>query len=62
MLGESSNLKDTYPISQTLTATDPGPVLWQTAAAGRPTLTGGMTAGRIAGAFILDEMFLGRGG
>jgi transcription initiation factor TFIID subunit 12 len=56
MLGESSNSKDTYPISQTLNATNPGPVSWPTAAAGRPTLTGGMTAGRIAGAvFFLGE-------
>ena len=61
MLGESSNSKDTYPISQTLNATNPGPVSWPTAAAGRPTLTGGMTAGRIAGAFFLCEKFLGRG-
>lgn len=49
MLGESSNSKDTYPISQTLNTTNPGLVSWPTAAAGRPTLTGGMTAGRIAG-------------
>jgi len=49
MLGESSNSKDTYPISQTLNATNPGPVSWPTSAAGRPTLTGGITAGRVAG-------------
>ncbi|KAI9442326.1 transcription initiation factor TFIID subunit A-domain-containing protein [Lactarius indigo] len=49
MLGESSNSKDTYPISQTLNAANPGPVSWAVSAAGRPTLTGGLTAGRIAG-------------
>jgi len=48
MLSESSNSKDTYPISQTLNPTNPGPVSWA-GAVGRPTLTGGMTAGRIAG-------------
>ncbi|KAH9056558.1 transcription initiation factor TFIID subunit A-domain-containing protein [Lactarius vividus] len=46
ILGESLNSKDTYPNSQTL---NPGPVSWAAAAAGRPTLTGGLTAGRIAG-------------
>ncbi|KAH8994043.1 transcription initiation factor TFIID subunit A-domain-containing protein [Lactarius akahatsu] len=49
MLGESPNSKDTYPISQTLNPANPGPVSWAAAAAGRPTLTGGLTAGRIAG-------------
>ncbi|KAH9059372.1 transcription initiation factor TFIID subunit A-domain-containing protein [Lactarius vividus] len=49
MLGESSNLKDTYPISQTLNPANPGPVPWAAIAAGRPTLTGGLTAGRISG-------------
>ncbi|KAH9036918.1 transcription initiation factor TFIID subunit A-domain-containing protein [Lactarius hengduanensis] len=49
MLGESPSSKDTYPISQTLNPANPGPVSWAAAAAGRPTLTGGLTAGRIAG-------------
>ncbi|KAH9952435.1 hypothetical protein BGW80DRAFT_650498 [Lactifluus volemus] len=49
MLAENAMSKDTYPISATLNPTNPGPVAWPTAAAGRPSLTGGLTAGRIAG-------------
>ncbi|KAI0916414.1 hypothetical protein AcW1_008855 [Taiwanofungus camphoratus] len=38
-----------YPISQTPNVTNPGPVQWQTAQQGRPTLTGGIPGGRISG-------------
>ncbi|KAH8107952.1 transcription initiation factor TFIID subunit A-domain-containing protein [Cristinia sonorae] len=37
-----------YPISQTINPTNPGPVQWPAAQQGRPTLTGGMPAGRIS--------------
>lgn len=40
---------DGYPISQTLNTTNPGPVLWAAAQQGRPTLTGGVTGGRMSG-------------
>ncbi|KAG2352206.1 transcription initiation factor TFIID subunit A-domain-containing protein [Suillus spraguei] len=40
---------DGYPISQTLNTTNPGPVQWAIAQQGRPTLTGGMTSGRVSG-------------
>jgi transcription initiation factor TFIID subunit 12 len=40
---------DGYPISQTLSTTNPGPVQWAAAQQGRPTLTGGMTSGRVSG-------------
>ncbi|KAF9237566.1 transcription initiation factor TFIID subunit A-domain-containing protein [Melanogaster broomeanus] len=40
---------DGYPISQTLNSTNPGPVQWATAQQGRPTLTGGITGGRMSG-------------
>ncbi|KAI0254146.1 transcription initiation factor TFIID subunit A-domain-containing protein [Lactifluus subvellereus] len=49
LLAGDAMSKDTYPISATLNSTNPGAVAWPTAAAGRPTLTGGLTAGRIAG-------------
>ncbi|KAI6000581.1 transcription initiation factor TFIID subunit A-domain-containing protein [Pisolithus albus] len=45
----TSTTGDGYPISQTLATTNPGPVPWPAAQQGRPTLTGGMTAGRISG-------------
>lgn len=51
MLSENAISKDAYPISTTLNPTNTAPVAWPAAAAGRPTLTGGMTSGRIAGAF-----------
>ena len=54
MLSENAISKDAYPISTTLTPTNTAPVAWPSAAAGRPTLTGGMTAGRIAGALRLQ--------
>jgi len=54
MLSENPIPKDAYPISTTLTPTNTAPVAWPSAAAGRPTLTGGMTAGRIAGAFAFS--------
>jgi len=56
MLGESSSSKDTYPISQALNPTNPGPVSWAAATAGRPTLTGGLTAGRIAGKRLFPSL------
>ncbi|KAG6375490.1 transcription initiation factor TFIID subunit A-domain-containing protein [Boletus reticuloceps] len=40
---------DGYPISQTLNTTNPGPIQWMTAQQGRPTLTGGITGGRMSG-------------
>ncbi|KZT63881.1 hypothetical protein DAEQUDRAFT_733365 [Daedalea quercina L-15889] len=40
---------DSYPISSTPTISNPGPVQWQTAQQGRPTLTGGVAGGRISG-------------
>lgn len=40
---------DGYPISQTLNTTNPGPVQWTAAQQGRPTLTGGVTGGRVSG-------------
>ncbi|KAF8444776.1 transcription initiation factor TFIID subunit A-domain-containing protein [Boletus edulis BED1] len=40
---------DGYPISQTLNTTNPGPIQWTTAQQGRPTLTGGITGGRMSG-------------
>ncbi|KAI0044236.1 hypothetical protein FA95DRAFT_1545441 [Auriscalpium vulgare] len=49
MLNGTPNIKDTYPISQTLSTPTSGPVLWPTAQQGRPTLTGGAAAGRMAG-------------
>ncbi|KAH9961263.1 transcription initiation factor TFIID subunit A-domain-containing protein [Russula dissimulans] len=49
MLGDTSTSKDTYPISATLNPTSTTPVAWPTVPAGRPTLSGGITAGRIAG-------------
>jgi transcription initiation factor TFIID subunit 12 len=49
MLSENGISKDAYPISTTLNPTNTAPVAWPAAAAGRPTLTGGMTSGRIAG-------------
>lgn len=49
MLGENATAKDAYPISTTLNPTNTTPVAWPSAA-GRPTLTGGMSTGRVAGA------------
>ena len=43
----TTNPADFYPaISQTLNTTNPGPVQW---AQTRPTLTGGITGGRLSG-------------
>ena len=58
MLSENAISKDAYPISTTLTPTNTAPVAWPSAAAGRPTLTGGMTAGRIAGALCCVSSFV----
>ncbi|KAF8482953.1 transcription initiation factor TFIID subunit A-domain-containing protein [Russula ochroleuca] len=49
MLSENAIAKDAYPISTTLNPTNTTPVAWPSAAAGRPTLTGGMSTGRVAG-------------
>jgi len=49
MLGDTPNTHNTYPISQTLNTTNPGPVQWQSAQQGRPTLTGGISGGRMSG-------------
>ncbi|KAL1743718.1 transcription initiation factor TFIID subunit A-domain-containing protein [Schizophyllum fasciatum] len=46
MLGDTPASSAGYPISASVSATDPGPVQWQTA---RPTMTGGYVAGRAAG-------------
>jgi len=39
---------ETYPISAAISPTNPGAVQWQVAQQGRPTLTGGMAAGRVS--------------
>ena len=49
---ETSNTQNVYPISATLNTTNPGPVQWQSAQQGRPTLTGGIAGGRMSGSFI----------
>ena len=41
-----------YPISQTLETTNPGPVAWASSQQGRPTMTGGMASGRMSGAWV----------
>jgi transcription initiation factor TFIID subunit 12 len=46
---ETSNTQNVYPISATLNTTNPGPVQWQSAQQGRPTLTGGIAGGRMSG-------------
>ncbi|KAL4074075.1 transcription initiation factor TFIID subunit A-domain-containing protein [Scleroderma citrinum] len=45
----TSTTGDGYPISQTLSTTNPGAVAWPTMQQGRPTLTGGMASGRMSG-------------
>jgi transcription initiation factor TFIID subunit 12 len=49
MLADTPNTQNTYPISQTLNTTNPGPVQWVSAQQGRPTLTGGISGGRMSG-------------
>ncbi|KAI0266727.1 transcription initiation factor TFIID subunit A-domain-containing protein [Gloeopeniophorella convolvens] len=49
LMSETVSKDPTYSISTNLSTTNPGPVAWTAAAAGRPTLTGGMPAGRVAG-------------
>ncbi|KAI1795727.1 transcription initiation factor TFIID subunit A-domain-containing protein [Ganoderma leucocontextum] len=46
----ASPASDGYPISQTPSVTQQGPVQWQPAQQGRPSLTGGIPSGRISGA------------
>ena len=58
MLGSAPTSQDAYPISQTLNTQNPGPVAWPTAHQGRPTLTGGAAAGRIAGVLSDLDHFL----
>jgi transcription initiation factor TFIID subunit 12 len=46
----SASSNQGYGISQTLSTTNPGPQAWPNSSAqGRPTLTGGLPAGRISG-------------
>jgi transcription initiation factor TFIID subunit 12 len=45
----SSNVGDGYPVSATLNTTNPGPVAWSPSQQGRPTMTGGISGGRVAG-------------
>ncbi|TFK91356.1 hypothetical protein K466DRAFT_573757 [Polyporus arcularius HHB13444] len=46
----ASPVSDPYPISQTPSVTPQGPVQWQPAQQGRPSLTGGIPSGRVTGA------------
>jgi len=46
---EVSNSQTVYAISPSLNVTNPGPVPWSSAQQGRPTLTGGIVAGRMSG-------------
>ncbi|KAI0692023.1 transcription initiation factor TFIID subunit A-domain-containing protein [Cerioporus squamosus] len=46
----ASPVSDPYPISQTPSVTSQGPVQWQPAQQGRPSLTGGIPSGRVTGA------------
>ncbi|OCH92481.1 hypothetical protein OBBRIDRAFT_791226 [Obba rivulosa] len=48
-LGANPSNEATYPISQTPNVSNPGPVPWQPAQQGRPTLTGGIPSGRVSG-------------
>ncbi|TBU61696.1 transcription initiation factor TFIID subunit A-domain-containing protein [Dichomitus squalens] len=45
----ASPVSEGYPISQTPSVTQQGPVQWQPAQQGRPSLTGGIPSGRITG-------------
>ncbi len=47
----ASPVSDPYPISQTPSVTSQGPVQWQPAQQGRPSLTGGIPSGRVTGAY-----------
>ncbi|CCL98664.1 uncharacterized protein FIBRA_00666 [Fibroporia radiculosa] len=49
LLSEPPSSESTYPISQSVNPTNPGPVQWQTAQQARPTLSGGIVGGRISG-------------
>ena len=50
----SASTNQGYQISATLNTTNPGPQAWPNSSApGRPTLTGGLPAGRISGALAL---------
>ncbi|GBE80655.1 hypothetical protein SCP_0303730 [Sparassis crispa] len=48
-LSATPSNESTYPISSTPSITNPGPVAWQSAQQGRPTLTGGIPGGRVPG-------------
>ena len=49
-LSQTSEAASAYPISSTPPAvTNTGPVQWQSAHQGRPTLTGGIPSGRVSG-------------
>ncbi|KZV63768.1 hypothetical protein PENSPDRAFT_589340 [Peniophora sp. CONT] len=58
-----STTGNTFPISSQLNSTNPGVVPWNRATDGRPTLTGGTAAGRVAGTPALtrpgtDDMYV----
>ncbi|CAL1706696.1 unnamed protein product [Somion occarium] len=48
-LNQYTTQTDTYPISQSITPTSTGAAPWPSAQQGRPTLTGGIPSGRVAG-------------
>ena len=47
-----------FPISSTLSTTNPGPITWATAQQGRPTLSGGIPGGRVSGMIYIFPLFL----
>lgn len=50
----SATTSQGYQISATLNTTNPGPQAWPNSSApGRPTLTGGLPAGRMSGAYLI---------
>lgn len=48
-LNSPAGQNDTYPISASITSQATGATQWTQAQQGRPTLTGGVASGRIAG-------------
>lgn len=53
----SATTSQGYQISATLNITNPGPQAWPNSSApGRPTLTGGLPAGRMSGAYLIAAM------
>ncbi|THH13164.1 hypothetical protein EW146_g7026 [Bondarzewia mesenterica] len=53
LLSSAPSSQDAYPISQTVSAPSTAAVSWPLATQGRPTLTGGTAAGRVAGTPVL---------